>query len=618
MANKVSIKTPHAAVVVWNYKERLGSDTTQKGDVNSVEPVIISTVSLRDISTSKSKGSPVGSFNLTLAPTKNWVATITPGSWLCILMSQTPITKEDLPGNGVAKPEHVKMIGKIESVRVQVNPNQETGARETTYQVTGVDWGYIFQNKIYIDPFIAPGKNTIGNATYIELLKLMNDEDGYPSVLTVDKMIEGLVKVIGDSLSEGFEVAGGDINRIAKATYSFAIPRPMVKYLQLSKDGQVSSSENVVDMLNFFKGKLEKYDDPNAPNNINPYKPLSESSGYINPISLKGTNSLWQVMVDNSSPVVNETLTDMRWNPNGTIALSVYNRIKPFIFRNSDVSQSKLQSNISKNDFTGGLKSPTAAKYQEKTVAKIRDEVKRIISEFKNVRRHKIPLEDIITVDAGTNWRDKYNFVEIKPSFQDFQVLGAWVKSIAQTADTEAFSREGFRPLIVSTKQWPRNAVEFKSKNSLHADLSQLAGWKELLKIWYFDIHKMLNGTINISGQNEFIGVGDNIMFNLKALGITQNINSTSNSSTKDIYLLAHVENVSHKFTVNADSGARTYSTSIQFVRGIVVSENGETLGEGTLDSNATTLSPPQDANRVNTFGTSTAADPDSEKLKGS
>lgn len=607
MANTVKLKTPHAAAVVWNYKDRLGVDPAK--NVNEVEQVVISTVSLRGISTSKAKSSPVGKFELTLAPTKNWVSTLTPGSWLCLLMSQTPIVKEDLPTHGVAKPEHVKMIGKIESVRVQVQPNPETGARQTVYVVTGVDWAYMFENKVYIDPFISPGKNVIGSATFLEILKLMEGEDGYPALLTSDEMVRGIVKIIGQTLSEGFEQAGDNINRIAKATYEFKIPKPMVKYLQLANAGFVSKSDNVAKMINFFQGKLSRFDDPKAPRNFNPYQPLGESSGYIDPLSLKGTNSLWQVMVDNSSPVVNEMFTGMRWNPNGTIALSVYNRVKPFVFQKSSVSASRLQREIGQNKF--------GSKVQGKTVRKVRDEVRRIFSEYKNVRRFKIPLEDIITIDAGTNWRDKYNFVEIKPSFQDFQVLGSWVKSVAQSADVNAFSREGFRPLIATTKQWPSNSVDFKSKNSLVADLSQLAGWKELLKIWYFDTHKMLNGSINISGQDNHIEVGDNIMFDIKALGITPNITTSANRKSDNIYILAHVERVDHKFSVS-ENGARTFTTSIQFVRGIVVNENGDTLGEGTLDSNTSLAPPSEDLNQVNTFGTSTAADPDPQKLRGS
>lgn len=611
--HKVVTKRPHAAVLVWNYLERLGIN--QSSDVNAVEPVIISTVSLMSVSTNKSKSNPVGRFELRLAPTKNWVSTLTPGSWLCILMSQTPITENDLPGKGFASPDKVKMIGKIESVRAQVNVNQETGARQTTYAVTGIDWGYIFENKVYIDPFLDPSNNLVGSATYLEIFKLMKGKEAVPSILPVDRLIRGVFNIIGKPLSQGFEQQGEEINRIAKATYSFKIPKSMVRYLRLAKGGERTTSDNLADLVNFYNGKLTRFDNPADASTVNPYTPTNESSGYIDPLSLKGTNSLWQVMTDNSNPVINEMLTDMRWGSDGNLSLALYNRVKPFVFKKSSISQNRLTRNIQES-----ISAAENASQPIEGANKVRDEVKRIVSEYKNIRRTKIPLEDVVRLDVGTNWRDKYNFVEIKPSFQDFDVLGTWVKTVAQSADTAAFAREGFRPLIMSTKQFPTASVntDAKSKNKLVADLSYLAGWKELLKIWHFDTHKMLNGTVEFSGQSNYIQVGDNIMFSVRALGITPNITvGTDQRKAKEVYILAHVENINHNFSVSQD-GARTFMTSVQFVRGIVVNENGETLGEGTLDSNVRQAPPAKDLNSVNTFGTSGPADPDPQKLKGS
>src|SRR5271169_1522042 len=96
--NPVSQKTPHAAVLIWNYEDRLGAeDSPDAIEVNTViGPVLISTVSLMSISTKKSKGEPVGRFEINLAPTKNWVSDLTSGSWMVIMMSQNPITKADI------------------------------------------------------------------------------------------------------------------------------------------------------------------------------------------------------------------------------------------------------------------------------------------------------------------------------------------------------------------------------------------------------------------------------------------------------------------------------------------------------------------------------------------
>jgi hypothetical protein len=111
----VKINTPHAAVIIWNYNDRLGQEQTSQKQIDVVEKKIISTLSCTSIQTSKTKSDPQGSFSMTLAPTKNWISGITAGSWCVILMSNEPITEQDL---NHADPKKVKMIGKIETVRV--------------------------------------------------------------------------------------------------------------------------------------------------------------------------------------------------------------------------------------------------------------------------------------------------------------------------------------------------------------------------------------------------------------------------------------------------------------------------------------------------------------------
>ena len=154
------IKTPHAAVLVWNYNDRIaaptgGFNSTGAKDPDGIEKdapaVIVSTLSCVSIQTNKAKGQPDGSFNLVLAPYKNWTSTLTAGSWCCIMMSNEPIQADDLKK---ANPKLVKMFGRIETVRCETNVD-DSGARRTLYYVSGVDWGCIFNSKMYIDNLIA-------------------------------------------------------------------------------------------------------------------------------------------------------------------------------------------------------------------------------------------------------------------------------------------------------------------------------------------------------------------------------------------------------------------------------------------------------------------------------
>ena len=47
----------------------------------------------------------------------------------------------------------------------------------------------------------------------------------------------------------------------------------------------------------------------------------------------------------------------------------------------------------------------------------------KIRSMFQKIKTHEIDKLSVISVNAGTNWRDKYNFVEIKPQFQEMKVF---------------------------------------------------------------------------------------------------------------------------------------------------------------------------------------------------
>ena len=599
MANKVKVTTPHAAVIVWNYRDRLGTENTVEDQINAVEEVIISTASLVAISTAKSKGEPVGKFQLMLAPTKNWVSTLTAGSWCCIMMSQKPISQADISN---ANPEKVKFIGKIESVRLTSVADPETGAKQTGYRVIGVDWGHIFENNTYIDPFIEKENNSVGAATYIDLFNKVIGLDNRAEILSTSENLTGILSIMGQPLSKGFQDTAQSVNRVAKVDYSFAMPTKMREFFGFVKrSGQTVQQDNIVEAIQMYTGKLESYDS---------YKDIKESSGFIDPASFKGVNTLWQLLIDNSNPVLNEMFCDVRWNDNGKPTLALYNRIKPFSFRGNSLVDERLKKALEKETF--GADRP-----KTEIIDEITAEVKNILSKFQDVRTYKIPLEEVIDIEAGTNWRDKFNFIEIKPSWQIYDTLSAWVKTVAQTADINAFRREGFRPLIMSTKQFPTNGAkkDAKTPNSLWININLLAGWKHLLREWYFDNHRLLNGTINIIGQNSYIQVGDNIKISQEILGQTKNMNSATGNAT-DGYLLAHVENVSHNFRVDVN-GARTWVTTINFVRGIMVSNNGKLLAEGKLDGKSTDMTAVQDKNTANVIGTSTPSDPDAQKLRG-
>lgn len=578
------VKTPHAAVLVWNYDDRIGTpdgkfDSTGVKDLNGIEKeqpaVIVSTLSCVSIQTNKAKGQPDGSFNLVLAPYKNWTSTLTAGSWCVILMSNEPITEADLKK---ANKNHVKMIGRIESVRCETSVNDE-GARQTLYYVSGIDWGHIFNSVLYIDNLIA-GPNdpySQGNSAAVAIRNALFGKAGAPKSFRVSENLASIIDVMGKNLS-GYSKEGTNIGRLAKTIYDFQFPDGMMKFFKFTDaNGKAKSSQSISNLLVLTTGSLIGKDQ---------YQDKGEASGFIDPFSLQGTHTIWQILMENSNPTLNEMFCDLRWNDDSSLQLALYNRIRPFSYKKFKPSAGK----------SSGFE-----------------------SYFQNVRTHEIDSVEVISLNAGTNWRDKFNFIEIKPQFQEFTVVANWYKQKSQVFDPEAFKREGFRPLIFDTKQFPSGDDKSGLPEDVGIDWSKLQVWCELLREWYFGTHRMFNGTLVLHGSTEYIGVGDNIRFDAGLLNPNPNINYATKKANKNEFILAHVEGVSHSFTVGQD-GARSYRTTISFVRGIVVNQNNVNVGEGMLDQFASgdkALSQKDDRNKLNTVSTSDSSDPDPQKIRG-
>jgi hypothetical protein len=574
-----TIRTPHAAVLVWNYVNRLDTGNVKEIDVNKVQPVIISTVSLMSINTSKSKSAPAGQFSLTLAPTKNWVEVLTPGSWLAIMMGTRQIEAKDIE---TASPDLVKMLGRIDSVRLNVTVDPGSGARQTVYTVQGQDWGQIFDTNLYIDPIVRGsfnGLTAVATAERILYEDIITDFSKTGLLPTSTQNVSALLRLIARPIS-GITEVQTQTKLLIKPENNFQFPDELVKFFNfLTLQGTKSTA--IGNAIEIVSGKL------NGKKN-NEYEETRESVGIINPDSIFNQHSLWQLLTDNCNHILNELVTDLSWSvgtqgmgpniPSGVASLTLFKRIKPFVIE----------------DGTPDL-----------------DDAKSLISKFTDLKYVEIPLDNVVNMNAGNNWRDKYNFVELQ--IDKSLTAGnssAEIKLRSQSFDAKAFGREGFRPMIWQSNQIPQN-----DKNQL--DAMAYTKWKGLLRAWYFNTHNMLNGTISFMGIGDHIRVGDNILVNAKVFGPTFNMNGAEyeHRKTGDAYMLAHVENISHAFLVDPN-GSRSYITTVSFVRGIITGPNGkqftEAIGDGALD-NPSKFNDNQDKNSVNVFSTSTEMDPNNK-----
>jgi len=621
---KSKLVTPHASIIIWNYVDRDDSSGAALS-THLIEPMIVGSSSVVSISTSKTKSSPAGQFQIQLAPRFNWVTRITPGSWCAILMSQDRLPDMSPDDVGQASENSLKMLGRIDSVRGVVDVDQNTGARRTTFMIAGRDWGSVFESMLYIDPILSNNllkDDPLSQAYSILGLNMYESYDKAKALPSSAELVKNMIHLWG----------GGDFGTAVKSAQAQFPPNPIMSKLliagstqfrlpsevaqfmdvspnlglgsNLAKVGKAIQGEaahNFADLITTYHGPLKNKDTGSTASESKPYSTASESKesfGIPQPHNFFGTHTFWQLLTELSNIALNELVTDIRWE-NGSPKFALYHRIRPFV--NDPLFLKKLAAT---SFFTEG-----STLLQADTV------VKQNMSLFKNVKSTKIDIADVVNINFGSNWRDKINFVEITPTsnlLDESQSLEA--KKYGQTYDPRGYERDGLKPLIVRTAFLPY------SQDGAEPIIRALTHWKFLIREWHFNNHLLLNGGITFIGQNTHIQVGDNILVSSKILGSAPLNAAQQLPLPIKTYMLAHVETIQHTFSVNQETGARSFMTTVQFVRGVITDKSGvpitlrvpPSFSGNALDSNARLVS---DERNKETFGTSVFSDPDVQKL---
>lgn len=528
---------------------------------DDVDEIINIEDEIYSIRTSKAKAKPAGDFEITLAPTNNWVSRITVGSWVAILASTSIITQAEKKS---ADRKSLKMIGRVDSVRISTSVEQGTGNRISYYVISGRDWAGIFDNILYIDQMYSTTAAGINLATWTNIFKMKTPSGeatdmGSSLFVSTSKAVKHIVKFMG-SLSSPEIIK--EIKLIP--TKSMIIPTAVRDFLRKT------TKPMYADNINIVTGVLDGYDK---------YKDVDDSLTLISGQHLVGQNTWWSILQNFANPILNELVTELSWDSPGSTdigkgsnlsfplagnapKLTLFKRIKPFVISN-DVNLSKsMISSYSTN--------------------------RNLISRFTDLATFNIPAADVIAVNAGTNWESRINFIEVMPYAGMDNVTAATApvnKLNSQVLDDESVKREGLKPMILSS-QW------YGPKSGGTTSMFKAVGdWKDILKEWYFNTHNMLNGTVSIVGQDDYIQVGGNVRIPIETIdpsGTTYNESEyASTAAGRAAYLLAHIEGLSHEIS-RAAGGAVTFYTHINFVRGILVDEDNNPISQTNPNPTAT------------------------------
>ena len=524
---------PDAFVQFWSFNmERLVDPKTNNPVANNSSVMAVSEVLVRkdilSIKTTKSKSS-VGTFTIVLSSAANWKRAIPVGSWCFIHISDRRLGggEDTEPYGGL------KMIGIVKSVRRQESISPETGARSVRYTVSGEDFQSMMSTKVYISPEITEGDKDKSVTSLAVLGSLFTSTIAKGPGEIVNALIDAILGNSGNT----FQVKGedGKLSATKSATSSFragvGIEVPKEVY---QKTIGVQGTQLASMIARFVYSPL-----------------LGKLSSQIPPFS--DQTELWSAIQSYCNPVLNEVYTELlpaHINGKTRLIPSFIMRPVPFSINppaGSEGSTIKFLSCLKKAKTIDPKKlgREKAEKEREKAT-----EVPSRVGDHYYISR-QIFEDEIISFDDGKSDSERLNFFLVSSTIAgsaDAIIQIRKAGEIGNMINTASAKRHGLRPFIYTTNY-----------DTLQQGDTTFAVMTNIVKDMYQNGYLYENGFTTIVGTPNHIPVGTNILFSERGW-------------------IAHVEAVSHDFTVEPNTGHKSYFTNIAFTR--LMKTNGQPIDE--------------------------------------
>ncbi len=529
-----------AEVVVYNYEYR--DSDLMVGPVST--PTSSATKEIKighavtSITCTKSKTSPYGSFSITLKPTAEWTRVIVPGSWCAIFMSNSSLDKTRLNNkatkigdNNYACP--LKMVGLIMAVRVSKSISQD-GAVTTTYTLNGYDFGYLFTASIYVNQLfqaqLLAGKY---DAVWANLTFPKNEGAIGDPVENINRVLNAWAEIEISGISVGAAID------IKPPKTRIVIPKDVAKLVG-TKTEVIGFILTAIGLDNRKGEKLIPIEAGAAQN----FEAKLIGQKYFEPRRLIINNTLWGMINEYMNPTLNEAYCDLHVCAVG-LGDAVVQPV--FVMRQIPFSTPEYEQIIP----AAAIQGPPSAPSTPHPVTLLTDLPKTII-----------PAHKIIHYDVGFSEYDRVNFTELNAFDINVQQksFGSIQTSNKPTWEDGAIKRFGLRPKVVYGADYGFSATD---------NINTANQWKTLIRDWFFNNHKYVNGTVECIGLDEHIAVGENFVLEKENL-------------------LAHIESYTHTFTVDHDTGSKIFRTSIEFTKGLSDKSNSlvftPVYGSGFVD----------------------------------
>lgn len=245
----------------------------------------------------KSLSRPAGSFELVLAPTRNWRELIFPGDWVLLYMGrETDIDTKSLKG--------CQLIGNVDRVARSKQKNEETDDTEIRYKISGRNFGKVFEETpIFFNPYDEQP----------EVIDVTLREAGLPLTGSPDQLVKSLIDIF---LGKGAKLP----NLVTQALSYWYIPEALASRFKERK--------KVKDYACFFDILGD---------NITKGLPGFKGRGMM---SQQNGSDLWAAIQNNANSLINEVFVDEAHTADGTVVPKFTLRPKPFtsIYYRADAS----------------------------------------------------------------------------------------------------------------------------------------------------------------------------------------------------------------------------------------------------------------------------------------
>jgi len=523
MAFDIRSQAPDANVIFYPFEVE---DTEAKGGRNTIDIKTTDVVAhdhIIELQTNKPK-TGVGTFSMMLSSAVNWKGILHPGCWCIIYISNERLTGEE----GGQEDSGLKMLGIVRSIRRSEQTDPATGKKTLRYLVTGEDFHSILTIPIYINQHLT---QTLQGESLPSGLFLFGKQ--WQAFIRPNEVVKALVDsllgrpaFIADKGNNSTVVQ--NVPLLNRTGVPYRIPEQVARRVF---GGRRAAS-------NFFTGLLTFFFQQDL---IGQYFNKTE----VPP----GVHSLWSIMLSYSNRLLNELYTDL-------LPVSVFgeNLLLPsLVLRSipfsSPTFQKKDQRLISMQQAGGELnktfKKPATRRSGIAQESRTRGRRKKSVGPGRGAHFYvsrKITEGEIFSLNTGKSDRERFNFFLVSPNLGLGQV-GEQAVTLAlannpeTAADKNSLARYGLRPYITQSNFIPTGSTntDFLELNRICEDL-----WG---RAYLFE-----SGQAILTGSKDFIPVGTNIQF-----------------IERD--WLAHVEAVSHTYTVDPASGIKTFRTQISFVR---------------------------------------------------